>query len=124
MGTVEMVEENCAAAGEGPLLAGEVAAVNGMVDGMQELARLYCTGCGYCAPCPEGVNIPRVFELVNYERVYGLGGYAREQYRRLMERDQDATHCVECGTCLDRCPQHIPIPEQMREAEALFAARA
>jgi predicted aldo/keto reductase-like oxidoreductase len=121
MGTIEMVEQNCAAADKGPLSVGEASTLGEMMDGMQELARLYCTGCGYCLPCPNGVNIPRVFELANYYRVYGLEDYAVEQYRALVGRDQDAGQCVECGTCLERCPQQIPIPEQLREAAGMLS---
>jgi predicted aldo/keto reductase-like oxidoreductase len=121
MGSIEMVEGNCAAADKGALAEPEVETITGMVEGLKELAQLYCTGCGYCLPCPNGVNIPRVFELVNYDRVYGLGDYAREQYQGLVTREQDATRCIVCGTCLDRCPQHIPIPDQLEEATALFS---
>jgi predicted aldo/keto reductase-like oxidoreductase len=120
MGSIDMVEENCAAVDNGPLNESEVSTINDMMDGMTELARLYCTGCGYCTPCPNGVNIPRVFELANYYRVYGLEEYAVEQYRALLRRDQDASHCVACGTCLERCPQHIQIIEQLKESAALL----
>jgi predicted aldo/keto reductase-like oxidoreductase len=120
MGSVEMVDANCAAADKGPLSENEAATLTEMMDGMRELADLYCTGCGYCLPCPNGVDIPRVFELANYYRVYGLEDYALEQYRSLVSRDQDAGQCVECGTCLERCPQHIAIPDQLRDAAALL----
>jgi predicted aldo/keto reductase-like oxidoreductase len=121
MGSIDMVEQNCAAIDRGPLGEGEVSTLNAMLDGMKELAQLYCTGCEYCMPCPNDVNIPRIFELANYYRVYGLQEYAREQYRGLVERGQDADRCIECGVCLDRCPQHIEIPEQLKEAKALLA---
>jgi predicted aldo/keto reductase-like oxidoreductase len=120
MGTIEMVEQNAAAVAKGALSGTEVETLSGMMESMQELAQLYCTGCGYCMPCPNGVNIPRVFELVNYHRVYGLEDYALEQYRRLVARDQDAAQCVECGTCLERCPQNIAIIDQLQEARELL----
>ena len=120
MGTIEMVEENAAAADMGPLNAEEAATLKDMMEGMAELARLYCTGCAYCMPCPNGVNIPRVFELANYYRVYGLEDYAVEQYRALVAGDQDAGQCVECGECLERCPQGIQIPEQLKEAAEML----
>jgi predicted aldo/keto reductase-like oxidoreductase len=121
MGSIDMVEGNCAAADKGPLSEQEVETITDMMAGLKELAQLYCTGCGYCMPCPNGVNIPRVFELVNYDRVYGLSDYASEQYQGLVAREQDASHCIVCGTCLDRCPQHIQIPDQLEEAVALFS---
>ena len=122
MGSVEMVEQNCAAADKGPLSEGEVSTITEMMDGMKELARLYCTGCGYCMPCPNGVNISRVFELANYYRVYGLQDYALEQYQALIGGEADADQCVECGECLEKCPQNIEIPDQLKEAKATLAS--
>lgn len=120
MGSVTMVEENCAAVEKGALDDREIETINAMMEQNRELARLYCTGCGYCLPCPNGVNIPRVFELVNYHRVYGLVDYAVEQYAALVANGSSASQCVACGTCLERCPQHIDIPTQLEEAATLF----
>lgn len=122
MGTVEMVEQNAAAVEKGPLSEEEVATINAMMDHNRELARLYCTGCRYCMPCPNGVEIPDVFELVNYYRVYGMEEHALAQYVRLAERGGGADKCVACGECLDKCPQNIDIPEQLREAAELLGA--
>ena len=121
MGSIEMVEQNCAAVDRGRLSDREIATISKMMDEMQELARLYCTGCQYCLPCPNGVNIPRVLELVNYYRVYGMPEHAIEQYRALVALGADAGQCVECGDCLERCPQHIEIPSQLKAAQALLA---
>ena len=88
----------------------------------KKLADLYCTGCQYCMPCSSGVNIPRCFELYNYLTVYGLEEYAREQYAMLVKRGQDASLCIECGECLDRCPQNIPIPDQLKQVVDAFTA--
>ena len=120
MGTLAMVSENAAAVDKGPLNETEVGTVNDMMAGLKDLADLYCTGCQYCLPCPEGVNIPRVFELLNYYRVYGLQDYAREQYKGLVQGGHDASLCVECDTCLERCPQNIAISDQLREARELL----
>ena len=120
MGSIEMVEQNAAAVDRGPLSAEEVHTISAMMESNKELADLYCTGCEYCLPCPSGVNIPRCFELYNYHRVYGLEEYALEQYPRLVANGGDASLCTECETCLDRCPQNIDIPRQLREVSALL----
>jgi uncharacterized protein len=123
MGSIEMVEQNCAAVDKGPLSAEEVQTINTMMESSKALANLYCTGCQYCLPCPNGVNIPRNFEMYNYFKVYGLEGFAVEQYKRLVASKNDASVCVECNTCLERCPQHIEIPHQLKEVVELFAGK-
>jgi predicted aldo/keto reductase-like oxidoreductase len=131
MQNLDMVEENAKVAGiEGPLTAEELARVAAMLEENKRLAELYCTGCKYCMPCPKGINIPRVFELMNYHKVYGLTDYAKNDYARLMVplseraddwyRNQgvDASQCVKCGQCEKKCPQHLKIIEQLAETHA------
>jgi hypothetical protein len=121
MGSVAMVEQNCAAVDKGPLSAAEVEQINALMNRNKELARLYCTGCQYCLPCPHGVNIPRCFELYNYHRVYGLEEYALAEYKNLVANKSDAASCQECNTCLERCPQRLEIPRQLAEVVSLLA---
>jgi len=118
MGSVEMVQQNVASVERGPLDAGELAAVNELMDRYGELSRLYCTGCEYCMPCPHGVNIPRCFELYNYRVVYGLEKYALDEYARLRGEKKDAAACEECEICLEKCPQQIPITTRLKEVRA------
>jgi predicted aldo/keto reductase-like oxidoreductase len=122
MGSIDMVEQNVAAVDKGPLSKAEVATINTMMDRNRELARLYCTGCRYCMPCPNDVEIPQVFEMVNYYRVYGMEEHALAGYARLVANGHDAAKCISCGECLTKCPQNIAIPEQLREAAELLAA--
>jgi hypothetical protein len=89
------------------------------------MAKLYCTGCEYCMPCPQGVKIPRIFELYNLGQVYGLWGVAREGYARMPERrdgGKQADECIECGECEEKCPQNIEIREQLKAAHAALTA--
>lgn len=120
MNTVAMVEENAAvASNEQPLSERERERILEMLAENQRLADLYCTGCGYCMPCPNGVNIPECFRLMNLHRVYGLTFAAREQYRGFGdEGNKNAAACVECGQCEPKCPQKIPIIEQLKETHA------
>jgi len=122
MGTMQMVEENVAVASDEVVLSDdEKAAIEEQLERLSAMADLYCTGCEYCMPCPEEVNIPHIFQKYNEARVYGLWDQARQSYqewRWVSGKQADA--CIQCGTCLDKCPQHIPIPDQLAEAhEAL-----
>jgi predicted aldo/keto reductase-like oxidoreductase len=123
MSTMEQVEENLAtAADEVSLTEEDSAAIDEHLERLKEMAKLYCTGCGYCLPCPNEVAIPKIFERYNLGRVYGLWEAARSAYARLgtsnWDKGSKADACVECGECEDKCPQDIPIREQLKEAHA------
>jgi predicted aldo/keto reductase-like oxidoreductase len=123
MNTIEMVEENVATASrQEPLSPEERQRVEAMLEENQRLSELYCTGCGYCMPCPNGVNIPENFKLMNLHRVWGLTEAARQRYRWFGNRDDNlnAGACVECGECEPKCPQKIPIIEQLKETHRVL----
>lgn len=121
MSSIEMVEENAAVASiEGVLTEKEMKLVSEMLEENKRLADLYCTGCNYCMPCPRGINIPHVFRLMNYNKVYGLKEYAVSEYAKLKEKDNNvgklASECVSCGACESKCPQHLHIIEQLKQS--------
>jgi predicted aldo/keto reductase-like oxidoreductase len=122
MGTMEQVEENVATVSNlHKLTEDDKAAIDDQLVRLRQMADLYCTGCGYCMPCPAGVNIPRVFDAYNDARVYGLWDHARRNYAKLMQPNDGkdshgANACVECGECLPKCPQHIDIPTQLKQS--------
>lgn len=134
MNSMEMIEQNVASASrEQPFTPEEQEMVNRLLAKLTEFANLYCTGCGYCMPCPNGVDIPGNFLLMNYYRVYGLRDYAVRQYALLKEGKElwlqgtriagkDASACVQCGTCEPKCPQRIHIIEQLEEVERVLGA--
>ncbi len=126
MENIQMVEENCATASrEEPLSEEERAAIVAASEEKKKLADLYCTGCRYCLPCPHGVEIPENFSLMNAYRVYGLLDHARAEYQGwLTEQKQTAAFCQECGECEAKCPQKIPIIEQLKETEAALGKGA
>ena len=126
MSTIQMVEENVATASRTePLTPEERRRIQEALDQIEKLAELYCTGCGYCMPCPHDVNIPANLEYLIYYRVYGLKEAARELYAKLGQEGHyvkglPASACVECGECEEKCPQHIPIVERLKEAAAVL----
>jgi hypothetical protein len=68
-----------------------------------------CTRCGYCLPCPQGVNIPGVLELYNTGVVYNDMSASRLVYGRFFQETERASACVQCGQCEEKCPQGIEI---------------
>ena len=123
MNTIEMVEENAATASLDTLLSeAEVERIKEAMEENRRLADLYCTGCDYCMPCPQEVNIPLNFRLMNYHRVYGLTEYARAQYQKIGTSEnlkgKKAEDCIECGICETKCPQNLEIRKQLKETAA------
>ena len=86
---------------------------------INQLQRVDCTSCGYCMPCPEGVDIPRNLMLSNDHHMLNDPG-AKVRYYRLLSETQRASGCIRCGECLDKCPQQIPIPDELEHLAGLF----
>ncbi|MDL2317731.1 aldo/keto reductase [Eubacteriales bacterium OttesenSCG-928-A19] len=126
MSSMEMVEENARIASNmQPLTAGEEARIATMMAENARLAELYCTGCNYCMPCPQGINIPEVFQLMNYHRVYKITEYARKTYAQIGKlpwmQYKDASACTDCGACEKKCPQKLAIREQLKQTHEALA---
>lgn len=68
-----------------------------------------CTQCGYCVPCPQGVEIPRVFNMYNRAHIFDMHDSVKEQYHTNLEDQAKASNCVACGQCEPKCPQNIEI---------------
>ena len=129
MSTMRQVEENLATcAGQAVLSEEDKALIESHLADLKKMADLYCTGCKYCMPCPQEVNIARVFELYNQGRVYGSWEHARQEYRWLKKSEgkqgQPADLCAECGECIEKCPQNLAIIEQLKEAHAALTGEA
>jgi len=126
MGSIEMVEENASiASNDNSLSQKEIESINLSVEENKKMADLYCTGCNYCMPCPFEVNIPLIFQLMNYHRIYGITDYARSEYSQIGVSEwvtgKNASYCTDCGVCEEKCPQKIKIRQQLRESAAVLA---
>lgn len=82
----------------------------------RELMKAGCTGCRYCMPCLEGVDIPVCFELYNNLHMSGNADEAKFLYAAMLSgvlsagKPKFASQCVQCEKCLEKCPQHLDIP--------------
>lgn len=122
MSDLQMLAENAAICSDAVALSvADQHAIDEHLRKLQAMADLYCTGCGYCKPCPQKVDIPAVFGRYNQARVYGFWEHARASYRWLTKGGLAADHCIECGACEAKCPQKIEIRRQLKEAHQALA---
>ncbi len=134
MNEITQIDENVSAANRSEAISeSEHTQILQLIAKNQKLADLYCTGCGYCIPCPHEVNIPENFRYMNWLRVWGLADDARKAYANLGPNGTwgqwagrieglKADACQKCGECEPKCPQHIPIITQLEEVAATLGA--
>jgi uncharacterized protein len=129
MSTLEQVMENVAIADRsvpGHLTKEELARYDQVREIYRSQSPIPCTKCRYCAPCPNGVDIPGIFELYNDVTVFDEPRLARLRYQspppRGMKPENKAAQCIECGTCIEKCPQKIDIPEKLKKAHAKLSS--
>jgi len=116
MSTMQQVQENIASAsrsGIGSLTSAEmdlVAMAKKTYEGFQLIP---CTNCGYCIPCPEGIDIPRILKIYNDGIMYDKVESAKTDYQLWVPAENKADLCVICRECEEKCPQDIPISDWM-----------
>jgi hypothetical protein len=83
----------------------------------RRLVPVPCTNCKYCMPCPNGVEIADILKYYNDAMIYDNPRAPRFLYHNL-PKEKQADNCVECFECEEKCPQAIPISEQLKKAHA------
>jgi hypothetical protein len=126
MSAMSHVEENVAsanAAAVGSLTDEELAIVDQVREAYKALCPIPCTQCKYCMPCPNGVDIPRNFEIYNQGVMYDKPEHARRSYG-FLDEEKRASACIACLECEDQCPQSIPISEWMVHVHEVLGENA
>ncbi|TCL61931.1 hypothetical protein EDC14_103033 [Hydrogenispora ethanolica] len=126
MTTMEQVVENVKAAGEvlpDSLSQEELAAIERVKRIFNERVKVQCTACGYCMPCPVGINIPGCFSFYNDHWVFDGNPQIKAMYQRqsTLTKAAPASKCVACGRCESHCPQGIAIRDELKRVTELFA---
>ena len=121
MNSMDMVRENLDAARNahaGMLGAADFDLIEDIKREINASIRVGCTGCGYCMPCPRGVDIPGSFRCLNEIGIEGIKKAQKEywQVTAVKKVPGSASRCIGCGRCEQHCPQGIPIREKMKEA--------
>jgi predicted aldo/keto reductase-like oxidoreductase len=125
MGSAEMLEENLsiASASEvGQIPKEERVLYTKVVEAIHATEKVGCTACGYCQPCPMGVDIPGVFAA--YNRWFGEEKKnAFKDYLKCTTFRKNSTgagNCIGCGKCEKHCPQKIAIRKELQEVQKVL----
>jgi predicted aldo/keto reductase-like oxidoreductase len=117
MNSLDQVRENIRAAERGEansLSTEEVALLKQAREVYRGMFKVDCTGCGYCMPCPAGVNVPSNLALYNDVLVFNDPSGVMV-YNAFLSTAQKASSCTECGECEEKCPQNIQIREELKK---------
>ncbi|MDR1204645.1 MAG: aldo/keto reductase [Peptococcaceae bacterium] len=108
-------------AAAGMLTDSELAVVKKVKAVFEESYKNPCTGCNYCMPCPNRVNIPGCFAAYNASYangfVTGMTQYITSTNVLHSSGGLKASNCVKCGLCEEKCPQRIKIPAELARAQ-------
>lgn len=121
MNSIEMIEENVKTASNvqvGEFTQKEEELIEKVKKAIDKNMKVGCTGCRYCMPCPQNVDIPGTFSA--YNKIYSDGKMtAFKEYfmcTALRKDSSSASNCIQCGKCEMHCPQHIEIRKELKNA--------
>ena len=121
MNSMEMLRENAQTASEariGELTAEDRAMLKEVEKAINAKLKVPCTGCGYCMPCPKGVDIPGTFAAYNRRYTESkFSGFREYMMCTLIRKNPtSASNCIGCGKCEKHCPQGIQIRKELENA--------
>ena len=125
MNTAEMVSDNvrtATAAQPGHFTEKEQELLKEVIKAFNASVKVGCTGCGYCMPCPKGVDIPGTFNAYNRRYQDGWFQALREYFMCTAFRQNSAaaSNCIGCGKCEKHCPQGIEIRKHLKDASKVL----
>ncbi|MBI5680321.1 MAG: aldo/keto reductase [Methanobacterium sp.] len=129
MGELDQIKENIKVAEEalqGSLTEGELKLYEEVKDVYRSSMKIDCTTCGYCMPCPFGVDIPSCFELYNHKYLFDEGQsftYLTRLGGIMSGAESHAGLCNGCGKCVKACPQKLDIPELLGDVSKELGGR-
>lgn len=89
-----------------------------IINESKELGSEFCRRCGYCTPCPQGIDIPVQFIVEGYYSRYDLKEWAVNRYNNL---SHNALECIECGQCESKCPYNLPIRKMLKRVAEVMS---
>ena len=127
MNDEEQIKENIKVANEtlpNTLTNDELKLYDEVKEVYEDLMKVDCTGCGYCMPCPMGVDIPRCFNFYNHKYMFKKGLESSILYLGQLGGimsggdDHHAGLCTNCGKCIEACPQKLNIPVLLNDVNS------
>ncbi|MCP4760422.1 MAG: aldo/keto reductase [archaeon] len=132
MSSQVQVDENCVSAdksGINSLSSEETTFLSEIAEIFRKKILVQCTACQYCMPCPSGVNIPENFAVLNDVSYRNENWMSKRKYKRLVKSKNlvnkkkpngNASLCINCKQCVEKCPQSIDIPAELEKVDAIL----
>jgi len=117
------VDDSLAAVARGKFTPEQIAIIDSFFRDRSKEKVKFCTGCQYCMPCPAGINIPAVMNLVYRDKVLGLRQGSTNDYQLGWIIGQTTDKCLKCGACEKKCTQHLNIIQELEYAHRTYSKK-
>ena len=97
----------------------EILVIQDFIENLSRDKVSFCTSCGYCKPCPQGIQIPEIMSAVYEEKYLGFFDAAKYAFNNAT-KDVSPIVCTECGVCEKKCTQHLNIIQELKYATDKF----